>query len=331
MQKIQFKTNLEALLGAARKANGETLHSFSVRVLGPGPTEYKWLRKVLSEGSALKRAGTKNHDRLLKLHSALGLEWPRLWEQQPPKTLIERATRLLDSSKAHEFIDEFSQLLLRFEIQERMEEIISQLVNDYPYYWERLLRAHGENATRDWIKWQVRSDPETGVEQIAAQVGERLASEVRSRRSNAEAIVLQLSNEFSGSYEQLLNAFHGERDTVIDATAFHLITVPSGEAYYDVVLIAADQAAPTTEATPSSLEGVDKQVELTVALGIRNCNTSGVTRWKEFCDRFDSEQIARERLKTAWEKLSAEGVVTERTFPVWFWQHWRASREEPDF
>ncbi len=82
MQKTQFKITFKRCLVQPERLM-EKPPCLLRASAGPDPAEYKWLRKVLSEGSALKRVETKNHDRLLKLHVALGIEWPRCGAATP--------------------------------------------------------------------------------------------------------------------------------------------------------------------------------------------------------------------------------------------------------
>lgn len=148
-----FKANFKKAFGQYRKVTGESLSLFGERHFGGGKTIYNWLRRLWDEGSPFKREGQSNHERLKKLHVALGVSWPSLWEEprQIGAELLERLTRMLASDRG-------------VEVEKAVAEVLDQL----EYGPAKALLAQLEIQHPDLYKFVMdNSDPNQFMPMVA--------------------------------------------------------------------------------------------------------------------------------------------------------------------
>lgn len=315
---------------ALREHTGENLHAFSARVLGPGQAEYKWLRKVLSEGAPQKRAGTKNHDRLVRLHTALALEWPALWKTIEPASLLERTIACLSSESAIQFQQELEELVGRFETAEKALRLISQLANDHPEIYANLLAEHGQDQIKKLVEIAIAGQSNVSVNELAGKLQRAPKTEIQSSSINfqlkeeAEQLLLTLSIEFPGQYEQLVKTIGLEKAIrgICKKLPIHGFKV-----YYpELVWYLSTKQDDTASAAPSNEPTVqkwDQIVAVTVRAGQMNGSESGKNWWDEYCQQFANSEAACESVCKAWRKFSDS--MSPAHFLTFFWKTIRVS------
>lgn len=153
--KTTFRDNLRRLVGEWRAGGtSRTIRTFTRTVFWwdaetAHDSRYKWVRKLLSEGSPQKADGRANHDALKALHRFSGLPWPSLWSPAPA-TPAERLGRLwADMPRGDEADALRDEILVTLSVWEGRAreaewpddpaELISRWAVRHPDLWGRML------------------------------------------------------------------------------------------------------------------------------------------------------------------------------------------------